>query len=80
MTQDIKARLASTPFVPFVICTSDGKEYPVPHQDFAFVSPGGTRVDVYDRDDISTRIPILHISGLRDAPALSKPRRTRRTR
>jgi hypothetical protein len=39
------------PFVPFVIRMGDGREFLIPHPDFAGVSPKGSTVTIYGNDD-----------------------------
>jgi hypothetical protein len=65
MTNDIRERLATRPFVPFVMHTADGREYRVPTPEHAHVSPRGGRVSVWNDDDIEHILPGLLISGLK---------------
>jgi hypothetical protein len=44
---DMRDRLEREPFVPFVIRTSYGHEYPVPSRDHAHISPRGNRVVIF---------------------------------
>ena len=46
MIADVRERLLAAPFVPFLIRTSDGREYSVPTADHAFITPRGNRVIV----------------------------------
>jgi hypothetical protein len=60
---DVRRRLADG-FRPFVIRTSDGREFPVPHREFIFL----TRRSVIVADDqgyVDILDP-LHISSLRE--------------
>jgi hypothetical protein len=47
MIADVRERLLSFPFVPFVIRTSDGREYPVLTRDHAHISPRGNHVAIF---------------------------------
>lgn len=60
------------PFVPFLIKTSDGKQYRVRHPDFVAISPKGARVSVYDNDETSTMLTALQIVGVEEKPARSR--------
>jgi hypothetical protein len=46
MIADVRERLLAAPFVPFVIRTSNGREYSVPTADHAFITPCGNRIIV----------------------------------
>jgi len=65
MTKDIRERLVAQPFLPFVVHTTDGREYDVPTPDHAHVSPAGGRVSIWMDDDTAFILPALHISGLK---------------
>ena len=65
MNRDIRDRLNAVPFLPFVIHTADGREYPVPTGDHAHVYPNGNRVCVYTDDGHEFILPSLLISGIR---------------
>ena len=49
------------PFTPFLVKTSDGKQYRVKHPDYLAISPKGGRVTVYADEETSTMISALHI-------------------
>jgi hypothetical protein len=65
MTNDIRQRLLSQPFLPFVMHTADGREYSVPTPDHAHVYPSGGRVSIFTDDDHEYILPALLISGLK---------------
>jgi hypothetical protein len=67
MIADVKDRLNATPFIPFIIRTSDGREYPVPTADHAFVTPRGHRVIVAKDDDSTAVLGPLHINAVIDS-------------
>jgi hypothetical protein len=54
-------------FEPFVLTTTDGRRFEVPHQDF--VAVGKNVVVVLDERDRSTKIDALHIVSIKDLPA-----------
>jgi len=54
-------------FAPFVLTTTDGRRFAVPHQDF--VAVGKNVVVVLDEADRSTKIDALHIVSVEDLPA-----------
>lgn len=62
--EDIRRRL-SNGFKPFVIRTSDGKEFPVPHKEFIFLTKRS--VIVADEEGFVDILDPLHISSLREA-------------
>ncbi len=52
MTADtIREHITAVPFRPFTLHIADGRAIPVHARDFILVSPLGTFVDVYQRDD-----------------------------
>jgi hypothetical protein len=75
MIADIRKRLAETPFRPFVVRVTDGREYPVPTVDHIWVPPGGGRVLVSDDEGLSTSLTGLHLCGLTDLEVRRPARR-----
>ena len=57
------------PFVPFLIRTSDGREYSVPTVDHAFITPRGNRVVVVTDDGATNVLGPLHINSIVDQQA-----------
>jgi hypothetical protein len=53
-------------FEPFVLTTTDGRRFEVPHQDF--VAVGRNVVVVLDEKDHSAKIDALHIVSIEDLP------------
>ncbi|MDO8541247.1 MAG: hypothetical protein Q7S40_12485 [Opitutaceae bacterium] len=51
-------------FQPFVIRTSDGREFKVPHPEFIAIAPNA--VAVVDDDGHINTIALLHISSIKD--------------
>ena len=66
MVGDVRERLLATPFVPFVIRTSDGREYSVPTADYAFITPRRNRVIVVADNGATAVLGPLHINSLID--------------
>jgi hypothetical protein len=62
MIPRIRELLHSTPFIPFTIRTSDGREYTVPTADHAAINPKGSRVIVFVDDDRQAEVAALHVA------------------
>ncbi len=60
MIAEARRLLEASPFAPFAVRTSDGREYQIPTADHAKLNPRGTYLIVFADDD--THVPI---SGLR---------------
>ncbi len=65
----------AVPFRPFVIQMNDGRKFNVPHPDFLSISPKGTEVLVYDRNEASHFISPLLIASV--TPQAPKPKKSR---
>ena len=61
MTDEIRKHLDAVPFVPFLIKTSDGKQYRVKHPDSVAISPKGGRGVVFADEEASTTLSALHM-------------------
>jgi len=61
---DVRERLLAVPFVPFVVRTSDGREYPVPTRDHAHISPRGNRVVIFLDSGPAVLLGPLHINSI----------------
>ena len=61
MTDEIRKHTHAVPFVPFLIKTSDGKQYRVRHPDYVAFSPKGGRVVVFADEEATTTISALHV-------------------
>jgi len=68
MIADVRRRLDRVPFVPFVIRTSDAREYSVPTTDHAFITPRGNRVVVVTDNGATNVLGPLHINSIVDQP------------
>jgi hypothetical protein len=66
MIPDVRERLLAAPFVPFVIRTSDGREYSVHTADHAFITPRGNRVIVVADNGATTVLGPIHINSIVD--------------
>lgn len=65
MKKNIRELLHATPFVPFVIRTTDGREFRVEHPDFIFASPNeATQVIIEHPDGSETWLSALHITSV----------------
>jgi hypothetical protein len=49
--QAIRDLLHKTPFTPFTLHLADGRSMPVPHPDFAHVSPRGRLLVMHTQDE-----------------------------
>jgi hypothetical protein len=66
MIADVRDRLERMPFLPFVIRTSDGHEYPVPSRDHAQISPRGNRVVIFLDEGPAVLLGPIHINSIVD--------------
>lgn len=66
MIVDVRERLLAAPFLPFVIRTSNGREYSVPTADHAFITPRGNRVIVVADNGATAILGPLHINSVID--------------
>lgn len=64
---DIRRRLTDG-FRPFIIRTSDGREFPVPHKEFIFLT--NRSVIVADKEGFVDILDPLHIASIREASSL----------
>jgi hypothetical protein len=61
MIKQVQELLLATPFAPFKIRASDGKEYVVRSPDHAFLSPSEGQVIVFHEDEVHVTLSGLHI-------------------
>ncbi len=61
MIAEARRLLEASPFVPFMVRTSDGREYQVPTADHAKLNPRGTYLIVFFDDDSHATISGLHL-------------------
>jgi hypothetical protein len=70
MIKQVREMMGRTPFIPFVIHTTDGRNISVPTEDHIAVS-GQFYVIVTHDDGQWDMIPALHIAGITGAQAVS---------
>jgi hypothetical protein len=49
---------------PFTLRMADGKEFPVPHNDYISLPPNASYVIVYDNEGNFSVLPLLTMTGL----------------
>ena len=72
MIVDVRERLLAATFVPFVIRTSDGREYSVPTADHAFITPRGNRIIVVADNGATAVLGPIHINSIVDQQSESE--------
>ena len=70
---EIRNRLKASPFVPFTIYVTDGREYRVPTADHAHVLPDNRRVSVWTDDNRQYTLPLRQLSGVEGTADLPEP-------
>src|SRR6266480_2043539 len=60
----IRELLHSPPFQPFLVQTSDGREYSVSTSDDAAIHPPGSYVVIFSDDDSHTDVAGLHVASV----------------
>ena len=66
---DVRSFRDATPFTPFTICLSDGREYRIPHRDFILISESGRYALLYNPDDSFTSLHLIMVTQIRtDSP------------
>ena len=74
MTNEVRRLMNAEPFVPFMIRTSDGRQYRVKHPDYVAISPKGGRITVYANEETGTMLSALHVVAVEELPARSRSR------
>jgi hypothetical protein len=64
--------LHSTPFSPFTVRTSDGREYTVPTPGHAAVNPKGTYVVLFSDKDTHANVAGLHVAAVVEQSSLQE--------
>jgi hypothetical protein len=67
-TEELRVLMRSQPFKPFVVCLPSGKEVPIIHHDFAFLSPDGRTLFAYQRDMSFDMMDVISIENVKLAP------------
>ena len=62
--QELRAAQHSSPFHPYRIRMSDGREYRVPHPDYVAMSPTGRLAYVFDDEGNSHRLDLVLMTSL----------------
>ena len=75
MTENARAMMNAEPFIPFVIKTSDGREYRVRHPDYLAISPNGAWMTVYADEEVGTMLSAAHVVAVEPRPARTRGRR-----
>ena len=79
MTSDqIRNALKAVPFKPFVLKATGGREYVVPHPEFALLSPSGRTMSVVATDDSFAVLDVLMVESINFTPN-GRTRRRRST-
>ena len=73
MTDEVRKLMHADPFTPFLVKTSDGKQYRVKHPDYVAISPKGGRITVYADEETSTMLSALHIVAVEPLVRRARP-------
>ena len=74
MTDEVRKLMHAEPFHPFLVKTSDGRQYRVKHPDYVAISPKGGRITVYADEETSSTLSALHIVAVEAMRAKSRNR------
>ncbi len=74
-TEDIRSLLQAAPFKPFTVFTVSEKAYPVPHPDFAFLTPNGQMLIIARAD--SGTVDLLDVPLIARIEVPARPARKR---
>ncbi len=74
MTDEVRKLMHAEPFHPFLVKTSDGKQYRVKHPDYVAISPKGGRITVYADEETSSTLSALHIVAVEAMRSKSRNR------
>jgi hypothetical protein len=74
-SDDIKARVMETPFIPLRVVTSSGQSYDITHPDLIMVGRRALMIGTAGNENPTqfetvSRVAILHVSDLQDLPQL----------
>ena len=75
MIENARSLMNAEPFIPFVIKTSDGKEYRVKHPDYLAISPNREWMTVYADEEVGTILNAAHVTAVEPRPARIRGRR-----
>ena len=71
MIPRIRELLHAAPFAPFVLRTSDGREYAIPTADHAAIPPKGGYLIVFGDDGSAAKISGFHVAAVVEANSQS---------
>ena len=74
-TEALRALLYATPFKPFVVVTVSENTFPVPHPDFAFLTPNGQMLIIARAD--SGAVDLLDVPLIARIEVPAKPAKRR---
>jgi hypothetical protein len=63
--EQVRGLYQARPFHPFVMHLADGREIPVPHQEFMAIGPTGRTVFVYDEHESFNIVDLLLVTDIR---------------
>ena len=64
LSETIREPLKAIPFAPFIIQMNDGRQFKIPHADFATVSPKGGSILVFRDDDAAVQLSALLVASV----------------
>jgi hypothetical protein len=72
-SEDIKARIKETPFVPLRLVTSSGQTYDITHPDLIMIGRRALMIGTASNEhptefETVSRVAILHVTDLQDLP------------
>ncbi len=62
--EEIRNAVRAQPFRPFTLHLADGRHIPVKHSEFAFITPSGRALIVYQPDESSNVIDIVLVTDI----------------
>jgi hypothetical protein len=72
-SEEIRKLMRNQPFKPFIVCLPSGREVPVIHHDFAFLSPDGRTLFTYQKDNSFDMIDVISIENFKFGPPPEMP-------
>ncbi len=74
MTDEVRRLMNAEPFAPFMVKTSDGRQYRVKHPDYVAISPKGGSITLFDDEEVTTTLSTVHIVAVELLRTRSKAR------
>ncbi len=75
IAEHIRKLQAASPFEPYTVCTSDGKELFVKHPDYLLITPGNETVFVYSDEIHYSIVAVGNITRLVSGAAKKRARK-----